>query len=218
MVKSKDETRRKYKTEDEARSSIIARLSGHFEFFEEASAEGPDGDVFRLDAISRCLYTGVYIGWEFKRSALYMQEFAPSLRQAIHYRLSTINDRRIPDLHGKQLPAIAVFPDWEGEHDEDCVNYQLEARGMRILAAQFRVGAMREEAKDQIRFYMGNTGIWRSDQGWNKNAPGVLFGKRGFGANRRADKTVLSEAAQKKVEFEKAINEFMEQGPWHEYD
>ena len=66
------------------------------------------------------------------------------------------------------------------------LNYGREAEGMRLLAAQFRVGAMRETG-DRLSFIMGQSAIWQSDKGWTGNAEGVLFGKCGFGAMRKFD-------------------------------
>lgn len=187
MPKSKDDTRRRYIDEPLARSTILTRLAHRFSFIEEVEAIDPDGNGFKIDAVCRCIDSGWTFGWEFKRSHLYMKEFAPALRQAIRYRLSKIIDRRFPEWEGKRLPAIAVFPDWLGEHDEDAINYGREAEGMRLLAAQFRVGTMREIADDQFRFVMGQNAIWYSTTGWTKNAEGILFGKRGLGAMRKHD-------------------------------
>jgi hypothetical protein len=84
------------------------------------------------------------------------------------------------------LPGIALFPDWLGEHDGDLVNYGLQAEGMRLLAAQFRVGTMRETPAG-FSFFMGQSAIWHSSSGWTKTAEGVLFGKRPLGAVRKKD-------------------------------
>lgn len=187
MPKSKDDTRRRYFDEPLARAAILSRLADRFSFVQEVEAVDPDGNGFRIDAVSRCSDTGWSFGWEFKRSHLYMKEFAPALRQAIRYRLARIDDRRLPDFQGLRLPAIVLFPDWLGEHDEDSINYDREAEGMRLLAAQFRVSAMREIAPDRFSFIMGQSAIWHSATGWTKNAEGVLFGKRGLGAMRKRD-------------------------------
>jgi hypothetical protein len=188
MPKSKDDSRRKYFDEPSARARILTCLAGRFSFAEEVEAVDPDGNGFRIDAVSRCAERHWTFGWEFKRSPLFKSEFADVLRQAIRYRLSKIVDRRLPEFQGKQLPAIAMFPDWLGEHDEDGINYGREAEGMRLLAAQFRVGTMRETGDDQFSFIMGQSAIWHSHKGWTGNAEGVLFGKRGLGSMRRKDR------------------------------
>jgi hypothetical protein len=188
MAKSKDESRRRYQDQEDARRRIVSSLSDAFEFWHEVWAIGPDGDQLRIDAVSKCKETGWTFGWEFKRSHLYMKEFAPALRQAIHYRLARLIDSRLIELNGRQLPAIAVFPDWFGEHDQDDVCYDREAEGMRLLAAQLRVGTMRECDNDHFSFKMGQSAIWHSWKGWTGNAEGVLFGSRGIGSMRRKDR------------------------------
>lgn len=187
MPKSKDDSRRRYIDEPLARAAILTRLADRFSFVEEVEAVDADGNRFRIDAVSRCAATGWAFGWEFKRSHLYKQEFAAALRQGIHYRFARIVDRRLPDCEGSHLPAIALFPDWLGEHDDDTSNYGREAEGMRLLAAQFRVGTMREIDDDRVSFFMGQSAIWHSAKGWTMNAEGVLFGKRGLGAMRKRD-------------------------------
>ena len=187
MPKSKDDTRRRYGNEPMAREALLSALAGWFSFIEEVEAIDADGNRFRIDAVAQCRETGWTFGLELKRSHLYMKEFAPTLRQAIHYRLARILDGRLPSLEGSRLPAMAVFPDWLGEHDEDLVSYGREAQGMRLLAAHFQVGTMRELDQDGFTFFMGQSGIWHSASGWTKNAEGVLFGKRGLGAMRKRD-------------------------------
>ncbi|MEO8722097.1 MAG: hypothetical protein ABI395_01030 [Sphingobium sp.] len=188
MVKSKDDTLRKYREEDDAKKFIIAQLSDRFKFWLEVNAVGMDGDKLRIDAVSLCTETGWYFGWEFKKSHLYKSEFAYVMRQAINYRLARIQDSRISDIQGSRLRAIAVFPDWLGEHDEDDTNYGKEAEGMRLLAAQFRVGTMREREDGRLSFIMGQNGIWHSTTGWTKTAPGIMDGERSIGSQRRKDK------------------------------
>src|SRR6476660_994354 len=122
MVKSKDDARRRYFGQSEARANIVAVLGDRFSFDFEVKALDPDGNGFFVDAVSRCKQTGWAFGWEFKRSHLYMKEFADALRQAIRYRLARIVDRRFSDLENSRLRAVAVFPDWLGEHDEDLIN------------------------------------------------------------------------------------------------
>lgn len=109
------------------------------------------------------------------------------MRQAIHYRLSRITDARLPAHKGLQLPAVALFPDWLGEHDDDTTNYGKEAEGIRLVGAQFRVGTMRQTGDDKFAFIMGQSAIWHSSLGWTKNADGVLHGKRGLGSTRKKD-------------------------------
>lgn len=187
MPRSKDDNRRRYVSEPLARAAILDALADRFEFVEEVEAVGAGGDTFKIDAVCRCAETGWSFGWEFKRSHLFKSEFADTLRQAIHYRHSRIADKRLAHIGGSQLAAIAVFPDWLGEHDDDVTNYGREAEGMRLLAAQFRVGTMRETGGGRFSFIMGQGAIWHSTTGWTKNAEGVLFGKRGLGAIRKKD-------------------------------
>lgn len=188
MVKSKDESRRRFQEEPQARAFLIKQLSPYFDFWENVGAVGVDNDRFALDAVSRCLNTGWVIGWEFKKSHLYKSEFAAALRQAIHYRFARLHDARLPELDGKRLAAIAVFPDWLGEHDEDNAEYGREADGMRLLAGQFRVGAVRQAPSGNFSLIIGERAIWHSHIGWNGNADGVLHGKRGLGATRKKDR------------------------------
>jgi hypothetical protein len=188
LPRSKDESRRNFRDEPDARAFLIERLSPAFEFWEKVRAVGIDGDSFELDAVSKCRTTGHVIGWEFKRSPLFKSEFADALRQAIHYRFARIADSRLPGLEGAHLAAIAVFPDWEGKHDDDVSDYSREAAGMRILAGQFRVGTMRLASSGRLSFIMSENAIWHSDDGWNKNAEGVLYGKRSLGSARKKDR------------------------------
>lgn len=187
MPKSKDDGRRRYTTEPLARAAIIDGLSSHFDFIEEVEAINADGHVMRVDAVAICRTSGWTFGWEFKRSHLFKSEFADAMRQSIHYRLSRITDTRLPAYKDMQLPAIALFPDWLGEHDDDTTNYSKEAEGMRLVGAQFRVGTMRQSGDDKFAFLMGQSAIWYSASGWTKNADGVLHGKRGLGATRKKD-------------------------------
>jgi len=187
MPKSKDDSRRRYLTEPLARAEVLRRLSSHFEFVEEVEATNADGHALRIDAVATCRTTGWTFGWEFKRSHLFKSEFADAIRQAIHYRLSRITDARLPAHKGLQLPAVALFPDWLGEHDDDTTNYGKEAEGMRLVGAQFRVGTIRQTGDDKFTFIMGQPAIWHSASGWTKTAEGVLFGKRGLGSTRKKD-------------------------------
>ena len=186
-MKSKDDSRRRYVSEPLARAEVLQRLAPYFEFVEEVEAINADGNVMRIDAVATCRTTGWTFGWEFKRSHLFKSEFADAMRQAIHYRLSRIADARLPALKDMQLPAVALFPDWLGEHDDDTTNYGKEAEGMRLVGAQFRVGTMRQSGDDKFAFMMGQSAIWHSSSGWTKNADGVLHGKRGLGSTRKKD-------------------------------
>ncbi|HRY23217.1 MAG: hypothetical protein H6852_06995 [Geminicoccaceae bacterium] len=188
MPKAKDESRRRYPSEPLARAEVLQRLAPHFEFFEEVKAESANGDVMRIDAVSQCRLTGWTFGWEFKRSHLFKSEFADAMRQGIHYRLSRIADARLPTHKGLQLPAIVLFPDWLGEHDDDVTNYGREAEGMRLVGAQFRVGTMRQSGDERFAFIMGQSAIWHSASGWTKNAEGLLLGKRSLGSTRKNDR------------------------------
>lgn len=187
MPKSKDDNRRRYIVEPLARSAIIDGLANHFDFIEEVEAINADGNVLRIDAVAICRKTDWIFGLEFKRSHLFKSEFADAMRQGINYRLSRVTDARLPKMKGMQLPAIALFPDWLGEHDDGVSEYAKEAEGMRLVGAQFRVGTLRQSGDDQFAFIMGQSAIWHSSSGWNKNAEGVLFGKRGLGATRKKD-------------------------------
>ncbi len=188
MSKSKDDTRRQYISEPLARAAIVGGLSGHFDFIEEVEAINADNDVMRIDAVATCRTTGWTFGWEFKRSHLFKSEFADAMRQAIHYRLSRITDARLPKHRGRRLPALALFPDWLGQHDDDTTDYGKEAEGMRLVGAQFRVGTMRQIGDDKFAFFMGQVAIWRSTSGWTMNAEGILFGARGVGSTRKRDR------------------------------
>lgn len=188
MARSKDDSLRLYGEESAARAAAHSFLNGTFDFFEEVEAQSAEGDKFRIDSVCRCPSSGYVFGWEFKRSHLFKKEFADALRQAIHYRLARITDQRLPDLANTQLPAVAVFPDWQGEHDNPTINYGREADGMRLLASHFRVGAMRWSGKERMSFMLGESAIWHSDSGWSPNAAGLLLGKRKLGATKRRDR------------------------------
>jgi hypothetical protein len=170
------------------RAAAYALLQSTFDFYDEVEAISAEGDSFRIDAVCRCATSGYVFGWEFKRSHLFKKEFAAAMRQAIHYRLARITDERLPELAGAQLLAVAVFPDWLGEHDEAHIDYRREADGMRLLASHFRVGTMRWSGQDRLSFIMGESAIWHSDRGWSPNAEGVLHGKRRLGATKRKDR------------------------------
>lgn len=58
MPRSKDETRRRFREEPEARAFLLERLSGDFDFWEKVRAIGAAGDIFELDAVSKCEWTG----------------------------------------------------------------------------------------------------------------------------------------------------------------
>lgn len=119
MPKSKDDSRRRYIAEPLARVTIIDGLASHFDFIEEVEAINADNNVMRIDAVATCRTSGWTFGWEFKKPHLFKSEFADAMRQGIHYRLSRITDARLPALKDMQLPAIALFPDWLGEHDDE---------------------------------------------------------------------------------------------------
>ena len=189
MPRSKDESCRRFREEPVAQRYLFDRLSPSFDLWECVAAKSSTGSDFKFDLVSQCRTTGWTIGWEVKRSHLYKSEFASALRQAIHYRLATITDPRLPDLAGSPLPAFAVFPDWDGTHDVKNIKYELEANGMRVLARQFVVGAMRFGESDRLSLIMGESAIWHSDSGWNGNAKNVLFGKRSLGALRKHDQS-----------------------------
>ena len=188
MVKAKDNTKRKFQTEIEARTYIINKLQNHFEITEEVSAKGPEGDDFRIDAICQCKKTGWFVGLEIKKSHLFKAEFAKAVRQAIYYRLSRVNDRRLTELVRGRLPTVALFPDWMGEHDEDDVSYSQEAEGMRLVGGQFRVSTLRENNYGNLVLLGGQVPIWSEQSGWTGNAKGWLYGKRSLGSNRRKDR------------------------------
>jgi hypothetical protein len=192
MPRSKDETFRRFKVEPDAHSYLSERLAGEFELWKNGRAKSANGDSFAIDLIAKCRTSGWTIGFEIKRSHLFKSEFADALRQAIHYRFARIVDPRLPDLIGSQLSAVAVFPDWEGTHDDGVTDYGREADGMRVLANQFRVGAMRLGKSNRLSLIMGETAIWHSDTSWNGNAEGVLFGRRPLGAVRKHDRKELA--------------------------
>lgn len=187
MAKSKDESRRRYPVEPLARQVILAALAAQFEFWEEVEAVSAEGDDYKIDAVSRCRETGWILGWEFKRSHLFKSEFSSALRQSVHYRFARITDKRLPQLANTRPPAIVLFPDWMGEHDDDNIDYGREAEGMRLLAAQLRVGTVREGKAGRLSIMMGQGAIWHSDRGWSNNAANVLHGMRGLGSARRRD-------------------------------
>ena len=187
MAKSKDDTHRTYQEEADARSRFFDALSCYFDLKFEVKARGLEGDEFSIDAVGRCYDTGRIVGFEFKRSHLFKSEFAAALRQAIYYRLARITDTRFSDFDIPQLPALFVFPDWLGLHDNGKLMYAGEADGMRFLAGQFRVGTVRETANERFSFIMHESGVWHSNSGWTKNSEGVLFGKRPIGAARKHD-------------------------------
>lgn len=188
MPRSKDETFRRFQVEPDAHNYLRDRLNGNFEFLEAVRAKSVEGDLFEIDLVARCRTTGWTIGIEVKRSHLFKSEFADALRQAIHYRFARIIDARLLDLAGWQLSAVAVFPDWDGTHDDGKTEYSREAEGMRVLASQFKVGALRLWKDDRLSLIMGENAIWHSHTSWNGNAKGVLFGKRSLGAVRKHDR------------------------------
>lgn len=188
MPKAKDEGRRKFAVEDEAKAAMQSALSDHFEFWNDVKAKGPEGDDYVFDAVSRCRATGWVLGWEYKRSHLFKSEFADALRQGIHYRSARIIDEKLPALAGTRPPAIVLFPDWLGEHDDGSTSYACEAEGMRVLAAQLRVGTMRESKSGRMSIFMGQTAIWHSNTGWSKDADNILHGKKALASARKHDR------------------------------
>ena len=178
---------RTIETESSAQKIASVRGPPYSKYFREVAAVSDENDFFKIDAVSWCEENKYLIGWEYKRSHLFKSEYAAALRQAIHYRMSRLNDDRLPEFKGRQVHAVFVFPDWLGEHDDKHPNYGKEADGMRLLASHFRVGTMRILNDNRAKIIMGETAIWNSDTGWSSNASGILLGKRSLAAKRRKD-------------------------------
>lgn len=189
MKKSKDETKRTFQEEGHARDAAFLFLKKEFEIFEEVNLLGRNGERFRVDAICLCRNTGYIFGIEFKKSHLFKSEFADTLRQAIYYSDSTINDERLGTHNLKPLNVVGVFPDWLGEHDDDITSYDREANGMRILACHFKVGALRlvKRYSGELRldFVMGEQSLWNSEYGWSKNSEPIFFGRRKLASRKK---------------------------------
>ncbi|HEY5721065.1 MAG TPA: hypothetical protein VIT45_01960 [Allosphingosinicella sp.] len=189
MPKSKDDTLRRFQNEGAARAHAIALLTEHFDLTEEVRASGPpDVSNYVFDAVTICPFSGYILAWEFKRSHLFKSEFANVLRQAIYYRMATIQDPRFPSEMRRRPDACIVFPSWDGLHDDGTLLYDLEASGMRLLASHFRVGVLVEVPKYAgISIAMGESAIWHSWAGWTQNAHGILLGKRPLASRRALD-------------------------------
>lgn len=172
-----------------AREFATERLSQSFDVTQEVSLRSPLGESFRIDAVAICKQDQYVIGLEFKRSPLFMSDFADALRQACNYREAIIEDNRLPQFSGSRQNCCLVFPDWDGLHSCGLKRYAQEADGMRLLAKHFRVGGLRVNEDDSLRMILGldvNGTVWHSKTGWNGNAKGVLVGKRTRGSATRA--------------------------------
>ena len=186
-----DQALRHFSVEDAARKFVLDRLGVHFDFYQEVgAADRVTGQKYRFDAVSVCESTGYLLGWEFKRSHLLKKEFGKALKQAADYREAVITDAKLSSLHGKQVEACIVFPDWDGLHASGRMDNAKEADGMRLMASYFRVGTLAHRMPtDDLRIIVGEQPIWHSTTGWNGLAEGVLRGKRPRGATKSYDLT-----------------------------
>ncbi|WBX83486.1 hypothetical protein [Sphingosinicella microcystinivorans] len=188
--RAKDESLRRFRTEEDASSFVLPELRKHFDVYEEVCTVGPppENERYRLDAVSICKESGYVLGWEFKRSHLYKKDFVDHLRQAIYYRMAYIDDDRLPQLRGQRPNACIAFPGWDGLHDDGSHCYAGEARGMQLLASHFRVGVVTfPEKREGFSIVIGESAVWHSWQGWTGNAAGVLKEKRPLASQRRHD-------------------------------
>lgn len=188
MSKAKDRQLGRF-DEAAARDFATNLLVQSFDITEEVNLRSPLGESFRIDAVAICKLQKYVIGLEFKRSPLFMADFANALRQACNYREAVIDDSRLSQMSGFRLNCCLVFPDWDGLHTCGTKLYAKEADGMRLLAKHLRVGGLRVNEDDSLRMILGldiNGTIWHSKSGWNGNADGVLNGKRTRGSATRS--------------------------------
>jgi hypothetical protein len=118
--------------------------------------------------------------------------FSDALRQAIDYRDSVFDDRRVLPFNKSKMNCCVVFPDWDGLHEDGTERYRREAWGMKVLAQRFQVGVLsRTQSRGSCSFVLGNIGVWHSKTGWTPNAKGLLEGKRRRGSGtKRFDEVV----------------------------
>jgi hypothetical protein len=167
--------------------AVRASLGQWFELFDEVvlSSSQIVGKPLRIDVLAVPKEEfGYLIGIEVKRGFYRMSEYSLAIKQAADYRLSTINDPRLPTLAGRRVAAGIVFPRWQGGHDK-AREYCEPARGMEILAHHFRVGAA-DYDEGAITFVMNDQRLWSSGE-WSGNAPGILGGKERVGSLRMTD-------------------------------
>lgn len=190
--KSKNDDWRTYPDEASATNAAVTILSQHFEVWTQVHAHSLDkSSAYRLDAVSYCSKTDFLLGWEFKKSHLFMAEFSDGLRQAINSRDSVITDSRLGVLQQRQVNGCVLFPDWDGLHDDGTVRYGSEAVGMRHLAQHFRVGTLAiGSRRDTESIVIGQSAVWHSKGGWTGNAEGVLRGARKRGSQKQRDRVM----------------------------
>jgi len=186
----------RYASEDQATEALVSYLEKHFDVTLQVRMEGlevgPDAKVadYRIDLIARHRHEPRWIvGFEVKKGFHFMREYAAAIKQAADYRAALIRDpERAPDLDGKRLAAIMVFPEWTGMHDNGKLEYEREADGMSMLAGNFRVGTCGlRKGRHGLTFRMGQGRLWSEGEGWIYNAEGILFGKRRKGGVRAND-------------------------------
>ena len=189
MSTAKDNSLREFRLEQDARRFALDLLKDHFDFFEEVCVQNLlSQKTLRMDAVSVCEASGHIIGWEFKKSHLFKQEFGRAIKQAADYRDSIICDSKLQGLNGQRVEACLIFPDWDGLNDNGELLYQREADGMRLLASHFRVGTFTHSRPNKRHhIIVGEQAIWHSDSSWTANANGVLLGKRPHGSQKIFD-------------------------------
>lgn len=150
--------------------------------------EGRD-EPYRIDLVARCRDEhGWVVGFEIKRGFFFMKEYAAAIKQTADYRSSTISDPiKAPRLEGRRLPAIFVFPNWNGLHDNGEYEYAKEAVGMQVLAGKFRVGVCGLSKTHGLTLMIGLNRLWSQGGGWIWNAEKILFGKRQLGSQRQKE-------------------------------
>lgn len=172
---------------EDARNACKTALADWFDLFDEVELTSNQltDKPLKVDllAISKEEF-GYILGIEIKPRFYRMAEYSQALKQAIDYRLGTIEDGRLSEFRGRRVSGGFVFPRWHGGHDKER-EYREQALGMEILCHHFRVGSA-HYCDGAVTLMMNDKRLWSSGI-WSGNAEGVLGGKERIGSQKVID-------------------------------
>lgn len=127
--------------EVEAEIALKAMLRPHFALRKQVHMRHWSGWLGRIDfmGVALCDFPIDWFGIEAKRTYSQFNEFTKGVRQAISYRQSVIEEKKLPNLAGTRFPIVLLWPTPSGYGGWEANG---GVGGVMRLAGQYNVGAI----------------------------------------------------------------------------
>jgi hypothetical protein len=155
------------RTEIEVTQEFRALASPYFRLLPEVWMKHLDGSRLRMDFLARPQDPSLFpvtpplIGFEVKRDHDEFKTLSKALKQAVDYRHSAIDDRRIPKLCGITPLFVFVYPPYEDEEN-------MWAGAVR-LAGRYNVGVAAASTlwngAEALELRVADGRLWDSERG-----------------------------------------------------